>query len=86
MADNTAACPGTAFGRIEVFSQLPKRYVAAGSQRPSVGGRDALKDDDREDPVGVLLVFRSTVGDLGIEAVPLLPSRHYRLGLEGAVA
>jgi len=50
----------------------------------------------REDPTTFLLVpgheeedierVSRIYRDLGIEAVPLLPSRHYRLGLEGAVA
>jgi hypothetical protein len=40
-------------------------------------GRDAFEDDDREDPVGVLLILgEGTAGDDAVEPVALLSLRH----------
>jgi hypothetical protein len=43
--------------------------------RRSGGGRNASEDDDRKNPVGVLLVFGGTVGNHAVEPVALIPLR-----------
>ena len=51
-----------------------------------MGGGNAVEDDDREYPVGVLLVGGGAVGDHVVEPFALLARGHDGSGLTGAVA
>src|SRR5688500_999615 len=69
---------------------LPRRLspdwlVFAGSGR-SGGGGNAFEDDDRECPVGVLLVGGGAIGDHAVEPVAFLACRYDGPGMIGAVA
>jgi hypothetical protein len=71
---------------------LPDRLLGANRrqalpQRVLVGRRrTAFKDDDRENPVGVLLVLGGAVGDHAVKPVTLLARCHHGAGLEGLLA
>jgi hypothetical protein len=72
------------------LSVLREGHVAddllAAAVRQSGGGGKAFEHDDRKDPVGVLLVLVTLLGDPSVEPVALFSRRHDGLGLEGPVA
>src|SRR3954471_10820098 len=72
--------PGTS-GRSE-----PPPATQPGRMRRSGGRGNAFEDDDREFPVGVLLVRGRAVGDHAVKAFALLARGHDGPGLVGTVA
>jgi hypothetical protein len=76
----TAQRGPSASGWSEPLATQPGRMSRSG------GGGNAFEDDDRECPVGVLLVCGGAVGDHAVEPFALLACGHEGPGLIGAVA